>query len=110
MSHPSNNQSFKIIIQEPLIEQNFKKLFEDELICLDESTRDALVHYTPPKKIVDLSVKVIFKDKLKFLNNHNVNTPIMPCDNDEFVRRMCEKKSRRRWRKLMNKLERMRDR
>jgi len=95
------------MIQEPLIDQNFEKLFENELICLDESTRDALVHYTPPKKIVDMSVEVIFKYKLKFLGNHNKDTPIMLCDNDEFMRIMCEKKSRRRWRKMMNKLERM---
>ena len=67
-----------------------------------------MVHYTPLRKIVDLSVEVIFKDKLKFLGNHNVDNPIMLCDNDEFVRRMCEKKSNRRWRKVMNKLERMR--
>ena len=96
------------MIQEPQIDQNFEKLFENKLICLDESTRDALVHYTPPKKIVDLSVEMIFKDKLKFSGNHNVDTLIMLCDNDEFVRRMCEKKSMRRWRKVLNKLERMR--
>ena len=47
------------MIQEPLIDQNFEELFEDELISLDESTRDALINYTPPKKIVDLSVEVI---------------------------------------------------
>jgi len=42
----SNDHSFENMIQEPLIDQNFEELFENELICLDESTRDALVHYT----------------------------------------------------------------
>ena len=79
-------------------------MIEDELICLDESTRDVLVHHTPPKKIVDLSVEVVFKEKLKFLENYNVDTPIMLCDNNEFVRRMCEKKSRRRQRKVMKQV------
>ena len=83
---PSNDHTFENMIQESLIDQNFKELFEDELIYLDESTRDALVHYTPPKKIVDLSVEVIFKDKHKFLDNHIVDTPIILCDNDEFMR------------------------
>ena len=49
------------MIQEPLIDQNFEELFENELICLDESTKDALVHYTPSKEIVDLSVKVTLR-------------------------------------------------
>ena len=92
----SNDHSFENIIQEPLIDQNFEELFEDESICLDESTRDVLVHYRPPKVIVDLSVELIFMDKLKFLGNHNEDTPIILYDNDEFERRMCEKKSRRR--------------
>jgi len=35
-----------------------------------------------------------------------VDTPIMQCDNDKFVRRKSEKK--RRLRKVKNKLERMR--
>ena len=34
-------------------------------------------------------------------------TLIMLCDNDEFKRKRCEKKKRRRWRKVMNKLEKM---
>jgi len=63
---------------------------------LNESVRDILVSYTPPKKIVDLSFEVMFEDELKFIGNHIVDTLIMLCDNDEFVRRRCEKKRRRR--------------
>ena len=63
----TNDRSFENKIQEPLIGQSFENLFEDELMCLDESIRDALVNYTPPKKIIDLSFEVIFEDELKFL-------------------------------------------
>ena len=65
-----------------------------------------MVSYTPPKKIVDLSFELMFEDELKFIGNHIVTTLIMLCDNAEFMRKKCEKK-RRRWRKVMNKLERM---
>ena len=34
------------IIQEPLIDILFEDLFEEELMCLDEPTRDILVNYT----------------------------------------------------------------
>ena len=66
---PTNNQGFKNMIQESLIDQSFENLFEDKPICLDESVRDTLVSYTPPKKIVDLSIKVMFEDELKFIGN-----------------------------------------
>ena len=52
---PTNDQAFENLIQESLINQSFGNLFEDELICLDESVRDALVSYIPLKKIYDLS-------------------------------------------------------
>ena len=74
---------------------------------LDESVRDALVSYTTSKKIVDLSFEVMFEDELKFIGNHTVATLIMLHDNNEFMRKKCEKKRRRRWRKVMNKLEKM---
>ena len=80
---PTNDQSFDNAFQEPRIDQSFKNPFEFELISLDESNRDALVSYTPPKKIVDLSFEVMFKDELKFLSNHIVDTPIDLCDNDQ---------------------------
>ena len=49
--------------------------------------RDALVSYTPSKKIVDLRFELIFEDELKFISNHIVSALIMLRDNDEFVRR-----------------------
>jgi len=42
----TKDQSFENIIQEPLIDQIFENFIEDELRCLDESTRDALVSHT----------------------------------------------------------------
>jgi len=66
-----------------------------------------LVNYIPLKKIIDLSFEVMFEDEFKFISNHIVDTLIMLCDNDEFMRKRYGKKRRRRWRKVMNKLERM---
>ena len=51
----TNDQSFKNIIQEPQIDKSFKNLIEDELNCLDESIRDALVNYTPLKEMINSS-------------------------------------------------------
>ena len=56
-------------------------------IYLDESVRDALVSYTPLKKIVDLSFEVMFEDELKLVGNHIMDTPIILCENNEFMRR-----------------------
>ena len=49
---------------------------------------------------------MMFEDELKFIGNHIVDTPIILCENNEFVR-WYGKKRKRRWRKVMNKLERM---
>ena len=74
----TNDQVFENMIQESLIDQNFKNLFEDKPICLDESVKDALVSYTPPKKkIVDLSFEVTFEDEFKFIENHIMATLII---------------------------------
>ena len=73
------------MIQESLINQSSENLVEDEFIYLDESVRDALVSYTPPRKIVDLSFEVMFEDEFKFIGKHIVATLIMLCDNDEFM-------------------------
>ena len=73
---------------------------------MDESIRDALVSYTPRKEIVDPSFEVMSEDELKFLGNHIVDTPIVLCDNDEFLESRSGKS--RRLRKMLNKLERMR--
>ena len=61
---PTNDQAFESMIQESLTDQSSENLYENELICLDESVRDALVSYIPPKKIYDLSFEVIFEDEL----------------------------------------------
>ena len=51
---PINETSHENIIQEPPIDLLFENLFEEELMCLDEPTRDILVKYTPPGESVDL--------------------------------------------------------
>ena len=56
-NEPTNDQSFENITQEPQIDKNFKNLFEDELNRLDESIRDALVSYIPPKDRVNSSLE-----------------------------------------------------
>ena len=78
-----NNQSSVNIIQELLIDQNFKNIFEDELVCLDESIKDALLSYIPLEKIVNQFFEEMFEDELKFLGNHVVDTSIVMCDNDK---------------------------
>ena len=67
-----------------------------------------MVSYTPPKKIDDLSVKVMFETELKFLGTHVVDASIDMCDDDQFMRSRSGKKNRRRMRKVKNKIERMR--
>ena len=102
---PTNAQDFQNMIQEALIDQSFENLFENKPICLDESIRGALVSYRYPKKIVDLSIEVMFEDELRYISKLIVATLIMLRDNDEFIRKKCEKKRKRRWRKVMNKLK-----
>ena len=61
LEDPPTNQSFeKIRIHETPNDQSFEKLFEDKLMCLNESTIDALVSHIPPMKIVDFNFEVIF--------------------------------------------------
>ena len=73
---------------------------------MDDSIRDALVSYIPPKDIVNLSFKEMYENEFIFLGIHVA--PIILCDNeDEFIKNGGEKK-RRRKRKVMNKLEKMR--
>ena len=58
---PPTDQSFENFrIHEIPNDKSFEKLFEDKLMCLDESTIDALVSHTPTMGIVDLSFEVIF--------------------------------------------------
>ena len=73
---------------------------------MDDSIRDALVSYIPPKDLVYSNFEEMYEDELIFLGIHVA--PIILCDNeDEFVKSDGEKK-RRGKRKGMNKLERMR--
>ena len=73
---------------------------------MDDSIRDALVSYIPPKIIVNSNFEEMYEDELIFLGIHV--TPIILGDNeDEFVK-SGGKKKRRKKRKVMNKLERMR--
>jgi len=89
--HPtlSSFTSYPIIwcnYQEPQIDQSFENLFEDELNCLDDSIRDTLVSYIPPKNIVNSSFEEMYEDELIFLDIHVA--PIILCENeDEFVKK-----------------------
>ena len=58
---------------------------------MDDSIRDTLVSYIPPKDIVHLSFEEIYEDELIFLDSHVA--PIILYDNeDEFVKSGREKK------------------
>ena len=50
----------------------------------------------------------MYEDEPKFLGIYVVDTPSELCDDDQLVRSRSKKKSRRRLRKVKNKLERMR--
>ena len=93
----TNDQSLEIIIQEPLIDQSFENFFEDKIICLDDSIRNALVSYTPPKAVSDLSFEMMFEDELKFIGIHIVYAPIEMCNDDQVEMSISGKKSRRGW-------------
>ena len=66
-NEPINDISHENIIQEPPIDLSFGNLFEEELICLDEPTRNILVNYTPPGENVDLSFEEMYGTELEFL-------------------------------------------
>ena len=106
-NEPTNDQSVENITQEPQIDKSFKNLFEDELNHLDESIRDALPSYIPPKDMVNPSFEEMYEKELKILGIHIIYMPITMYNEDEFVKSDGGKKSRRKMRKVINKLERM---
>ena len=70
-SEPTANVSHEDIIQEPPIDIPFEDLFADELMCLDEPTRDLLTDCTSLGENVDLSFEELYGDELEFLNIRN---------------------------------------
>ena len=88
-NEPINNISHENIIQEPPIDILFENLFEEELMYLDEPTRDILVNYTSPGKSVDLSFKEIYGTELEFLGIHSEKVPTEKCDGDQFLNNEC---------------------
>ena len=75
---------------------------------MDESIKDTLVSYIPPKEMINSSFEEIYEDELKISGIHVVYAPkVFFDDDDEFMKSGREKKSRRKLRKLRNKLERM---
>jgi len=67
-AEPTNNISHVNIIQEPPIDILFENLFEEELMCLDEPTRDILVNYTSLGESIDISFEEIYETELEFLS------------------------------------------
>jgi len=106
-NEPTNDQSFENITQEHQIGKSFKNLFEDKLNHLDELIKNALVSYIPLKDMVNPSFEVMYEEELKILGIHIVYGPTTMYNKDEFVKSDRGKKSRRKLRKMMNKLERM---
>ena len=106
-NEPNNEQSFENITQEHQIGKSFKNLFEDKLNHLNELIKNALVSYIPLKDMVNPSFEVMYEEELKILGIHIVYGPTTMYNKDEFVKSDRGKKSRRKLRKMMNKLERM---
>ena len=62
---------------------------------LNDSIRDTLVSYIPPKDIINSSFEEMYEVELIFLGIHV--TPIILCDNeDEFIKSDGKKKRRRK--------------
>ena len=81
--------SHENIIKEPPIDLTFENLFEEELMCLDESTRDILVNYIPPGKSFDLSFEEMYETELEFLGIYSKEVPTEKCDGDQFLNNGC---------------------
>ena len=73
---------------------------------MDESIRDALVSYVPPKDMVNSSLEEMYEEKFKILDIYMVYVATIMYK-DEFGKSGGEKKSKKKLRKVMNKLERM---
>ena len=86
---PTNDISHENIIQEPLIDLLFENLFEEELMCLDEPTRNILVKYTPPGESINLSFEEMYGTKLEFLGIHGEEVSTEKCDDDQFLNNEC---------------------
>ena len=86
---PTNNISHENIIQEPPIDILFENLFEEELMCLDELSRDHLVNYTFSGESVDLSFEEIYETELEFLGIHSEEVPTEKCGGNQFLNNEC---------------------
>ena len=62
-----------------------QSLFEEELMYLDEPTRDILVNYIPLGESFDLSFEEMYGTELKFLSIHNEEVPAEKCDVNQFL-------------------------
>ena len=70
-NEPTKNVSHEDIIQEPPIDILFEDLFKEELMYLDEPTRDLLINCTSLGESGDLSFEEIYEAELEFLGIHN---------------------------------------
>ena len=86
---PTNNVSHENIVQESPIDILFENLFEEELMCLDEPTRDLLVNHTSLGESVNLSFEEIYGTKLEFLGIHSEEVPTENCGGDQFLNNEC---------------------
>ena len=101
---PTNDVSHENIIQEPPINILFENLFEEELMCLDEPTRDILVKYIPSGESVDLSFEM-YGTELEFLGIHSEEVSTEKCD-DQFFNNGCRNMRKKSLKKV--RLERKR--
>ena len=85
----TKNVSHEDIIKEPPIDILFEDLFEEELMCLDEPTRDLLINCTSLGESVDLSFEEIYEAELEFLGIHNDEVPTEKGGGDKFLDNNC---------------------
>ena len=97
---PINDTSHENIIQEPPINLIFENHFEEELMCLNELTRDILVNYTSPGKSVDLSFEEIYGTELEFLGIHSEKVQTEKYDDDQFLNNECRNMRKKNLKKV----------
>ena len=97
---PTKNLSHEDIIQEPPIDILFEDLFKEELMCLNEPTRDVLINCTSLGESVDLSFEEIYGDELEFLGIHNEDISNGKSGDDKFLNENCSDMRKKQLKKM----------
>ena len=99
-SEPTKNVSHEDKIQETPIDIPFEDLFAEELMCLDEPTRDLLIDCTSLGENVDLSFEELYGDELEFLNIRNEEVQNKKSGDENFFSEDCNDMRKKQLKKV----------